>query len=77
MDSEPSPINWIDDSSKPPGSFVDHQGFALVKLDEVCARLFSQQMPERGSFYFRPNSTLHTKGRHIKEVQKCTVSVIV
>lgn len=39
MDSEPSPINWIDDSSKPPGSFVRHQGFALVMLDEVLAGL--------------------------------------
>lgn len=35
MDSEPFSINWIDDSSKPPGSFVHHRDFALVKLDEV------------------------------------------
>lgn len=43
MDSEPSPINWIDGSSKPPGSFVHHQGVTLVKLDEVCARLLEEE----------------------------------
>ncbi len=54
MDSEPSPINWIDYSSKPPGSFVHHQGFTLVRLDEVCARLLEEEMPSRVSFYCSP-----------------------
>lgn len=44
MDSEPSPINWIDDSSEPPGSFVHHQGFTLVTSDEVCARLLEEEL---------------------------------
>lgn len=52
MDSEPSPINGIDDSSKPPGSFVHHQGFTLVKLDDVCARLLEKAI--ESPFYCSP-----------------------
>lgn len=54
MDSEPSPINWIDDSSKPPGSFVRHQGFALVMLDEVLPGLWVKELPRQVSFVDTP-----------------------
>lgn len=39
MDCEPAPINWTDDSSEPPGSFVRHRGFASAVLGEVLAGL--------------------------------------
>lgn len=64
MDSEPSPINWIDDSSKPPGSFVHHQGFTLVKLNDVCTRLISEEMPNIVSFYCSPK--LHSLSERMK-----------
>lgn len=40
MDSEPSSINWFDDSWKPPGSFA-HQGFMAVKLYGASPDYFS------------------------------------
>lgn len=56
MDSEPSSINWIDDSSKPPGSFA-HQGFALVKLK--CVHDFEK----RRSFFSRSPKRDHVNKR--------------